>query len=163
MFPFFKDEYGVIDYNQFNKFKYEDYPFELYGRANTIDSNLSASFNQWQQNTLQNFEEEKIPHVIIVSPFEYGISIQSTLSFLSRIGTRAREFYFPVDSMTIWDKCDLLITANPNLLDNTPEGKVSIKIETSYNKDAKSTYTFKSLKGLIDDENNTITKLIEGK
>lgn len=164
-FDFTNGHDEMIDYESFNKFKFEDYPFEIFGRANTMgeNSNLCPILNRWLQNTLQNFETEKIPNIIIVSPFEYGISIQSTLYFLSQIGIRAREFYFPIDSMTIWDKCDILITANPNLLNNMPEGKIGIKIKAPYNKEAKSTYTFDSLSDLIEDENNTIVKLIEEK
>lgn len=160
IFPF-KDENGDNDIMEYYKFKYEDCAFELFGRSDVMERTLPMDFNLWTQNTLKNFEEDKIPNVVIVSPFEMNLSIQSTLAFLSRIGVRIREYYFPTDSQTIWDKCDILITANPNLIDNKPEGKIAIKINTPYNKEANANYTFDSLCQVINDENKTILKLIE--
>lgn len=157
----FVNENNISDIQLLNKFKYEDYPFELYGVAEPMTKTLPSLINIWMQNTMRNFDDEIVPEIIFVSPFEYGVSIQSTLHFLSKIGLRAREYYFPVDSMTIWDRCDILITANPNLLNNMPDGKTSFKIETSYNKGAKATYTFKTFENVIFDENNTLVKLID--
>ena len=77
------------------------------------------------------------------------------------MGTKIREIYLPTDSLTIWDKCDVLITANPKLLDNKPEGKVSIKIITEYNKENESNLSFYSLNDFLNNEENTI-KLING-
>lgn len=160
IFPF-KDMNGDNDIVEYYKFKYEDCAFELFGRADVMERRLPIDFNLWTQNTLKNFEEENIPNVMIVSPFEMNLSIQSTLSFLSRIGVRVRDYYFPTDSQTIWDRCDILITANPKLIENKPEGKIAIKINAPYNKDVKSDYSFDSLCEVINDENNTILNLIE--
>lgn len=160
IFPF-KDEEGFDDITMYHRFKYEDCAFEIYGRADVMERRLPSDLNLWTQNTLRNFEEEKNPHIMIVSPFEMNLSIQSTLSFLSRIGVRNREFYFPIDSQTIWDRCDILITANPNLIDSKPEGKYVFKIKTPYNLDSIADYTFDSLCDIIHDENKTIINLIE--
>ena len=160
VFPF-KDENGNDDLDYYNQFKYEDYAFELYGRADVMERKLPASFNLWIQNTLRDFDDEKNPDVIIVSPFEANLTIQATLAFLSRIGVRVRNIYFPLDSQTIWDKCDILITANPNLLQNKPEGKISFKIEAPYNNDVEADYTFGSLCDIITDEEETLNKIIE--
>lgn len=161
IFPF-KDVEGMDDINRYHRFLYEECAFELYGRADVMERRIPSDFNLWTQNTLRNFDEEKNPNVIIVSPFEMNLSIQATLSFLSRIGVRTREFYFPTDSSTIWDRCDLVATANPILLESKPEGKISVKINAPYNKDAEADYTFDSLCGLIHDEKKTIINLIEG-
>ena len=160
VFPF-NDENGYPDRGLYNKFKFEDCAYELFGRADVMERNLSADLNMWLQNTLRNFDEDKNPEILLVSPFEMHLSIQSTLSFLSRIGTRVREIYFPMDSRTIWDRCDILIPANPNLIENMPEGKTSIKINTPYNKEAKATYEFESLMDVIHDKDRTIINLIE--
>jgi hypothetical protein len=64
--------------------------------------------------------------------------------------------------MTIYDRCDILITANPNLIKNCPEGKTVVKINTPYNADVECRYSFDSLLGAIKDENETIIKIIEG-
>ena len=55
-----------------------------------------------------------------------------------------------------------MITANPNLLELTPEGKYSFKINAPYNKESKGTFEFDSLIEVIKDENKTIEKIIEG-
>lgn len=160
VFPF-TDENGNPNRQAYNKFKFEECAYELFGRADVMERTLPSQFNLWTQNTLRNFDEDKNPEILLVSPFEMNLSIQSTLSFLSRIGSRVREIYFPINSQTIWDKCDILITANPHLIEKTPENKVSIKINTPYNKEAKATYVFDSLCDVINDPNKTIIKLIE--
>ena len=160
IFPFY-DENGNVDNYLFNKFKYEDCAFEIYGRAEAMDRTLPADFNLWTQNTMRNFEDENLPEIIIFSPFEMNLSIQSTLSFLARFGIRLREIHFPTDSLTMWDKCDIMITANPKLIQNKPEDKVCIKINAPYNKETKGTYEFNSMLEVIHDENNTLVKLIE--
>ena len=127
VFPFL-DSNGNKNKDLYYRFKYEDAAYDLFGRAETTEKRLSSEMTLWLQNTLRNFEYDKIPDILFVSPFEMNLSIQSTLSFLARIGTRVREIYFPTNSLTIWDKCDILITANPNLIENVPKGKIVFKI-----------------------------------
>lgn len=159
----FKNENGEEDLRSYYNFLYEDCVYEIFCRAEAMERELPGQFKLWTQGILRNFDEDKNPNIMIVSPFEIDLSIQSTLAFLSRIGMRAREYYFPVDSQTIWDKCDILITANPNLILNKPENKIAIKIEAPYNKDIECDYTFESLSEVINDKEQTIIKLIEDK
>lgn len=160
VFPFYDDE-GNLDRMTLNKFKYEDCAFEIYGRAQAMDRMLPSDFNLWTQNTMRNFDDDKLPEIILFSPFEMNLSIQSTLSFLARFGVRVREIHFPTDSVKMWDKCDVMITANPNLLNATPEGKISFKVKAPYNTEAKGTYEFDSMTDIINDNNNTLVNLIE--
>lgn len=160
IFPF-PDQEGNTDKDLYYRFKYEDAAYDLFGRAEVMDKKIPSEMSLWLQNTLRNFEYDKIPEVLFVSPFEMNLSIQSTLSFLARIGTRVREVYFPTDSMTIWDRCDLLITANPKLIENVPEGKKVFKINAPYNKNTKADYTYDNLIDVIHDENNVLSDIIE--
>ena len=160
IFPFY-NENGEIDMMLLNKFKYEDCAFEIYGRAEAMDRMLPAEFNLWTQNAMRNFDDDKIPEIILFSPFEMNLSIQSTLSFLARFGVRVREILFPIDSTKMWEKCDIMITANPNLLNAKPDGKISFKVNAPYNKEAKGDYEFNSMSEIIQDKNNTIINLIE--
>ena len=160
VFPFY-DNNGNIDTMLFNKFKYEDCSFEIYGRAEAMDRMLPSEFNLWTQNTMRNFDDDKLPEIIIFSPFEMNLSIQSTLSFLARFGIRTRKIIFPSDSFKMWEECDVMITANPNLLEAKPEDKISFKINAPYNKEAKGTYEFDSMLDIIHDKDNTIINLIE--
>lgn len=158
------DFYNVFHFDSredYSNFKYVDYAYELFLKAQPMDRMLSYRFNDWLQTTLRDLEEENIPEVMLVSPLEANLTIQATLGFLSKLPSRVREIYFPVDSATIWDRCDILITANPNLISNVPEGKTVIKVEAPYNKDAECEYTFKSMMDIITDKEDTIIKLLE--
>jgi hypothetical protein len=158
------DFYNVFHFDSredYSNFKYVDYAYELFLKAQPMDRMLSYRFNDWLQTTLRDLEEENIPEVMLVSPLEANLTIQATLGFLSKLPSRVREIYFPVDSATIWDRCDILITANPNLISNVPEGKTVIKVEAPYNKDVECEYTFKSMMDIITDKEETIIKLLE--
>lgn len=149
--------------NEYNEFKYSDAAFELHARAELTDNRLQGALTDWTEKVLTELDVDEDPEVFYFSPFELGVTIPSTLSFLAAKGIRAREYYFPVNSMTIYDKCDIVITANPNLIANCPEGKSVIKIERPYNENVKTKYSFKNLFDAIRDENETIIKIIEEK
>lgn len=147
--------------NSYFNFVYNDYAFELYGKCSTCTKNLSSELNDWTEKTLGDLDTDEEIELMFVSPMEYGLSIGNTYFFLSKIGTKIREVYFPKDSQTIWDKCDVLITANPKLLESKPEGKISIKIKADYNKESEADYTFKDLSTFVSDSKN-IEKIIFG-
>ena len=161
VFPFI-DEEGYPSPKVFNAFRFEDCAFEIYSRADLMERDLPALLNMWINGTLRNFDEGKNPYVILFSPFEMNLSIPSTLGFLARVGMRFRDIEFPIDSTKMWEKTDIMITANPNLISMTPEGKYSFKINAPYNKDTKGTFEFDSIVDVIKDENKTIEKIIEG-
>ena len=131
-------------------------------KAEAMDKMLPYKLNDWLQNTLRDVDEDKIPEVMFVSALESGLTIQATYFFLSKIQTRVREVYFPIDSSTIWDRCDLLITANPKLINSVPDGKRVIMIETPYNVECEPDYKFKSLMDVICDEDEIVLKIVNG-
>src|SRR5574344_1950750 len=149
----FMDIFPFDTKKDMQRFQYVDAPFELYARAELCDKKLRSEFNIWCDNVLGNLDDEFIPNIICVSPMEIALSIQSTYSFLSANGIRVREMYFPKDSSTIWDRCDILITANPKLLSTVPENKFVIKINMPYNTDVTAKYSFDNLLDVIHDPN----------
>jgi hypothetical protein len=161
------DTYNMLDHYPFeseselNKFKYIDFAYELYGRAEACDKMLPYALNDYLEKTLRDIDD--VPNVILFSPFEIGLTIQSTLSFLSAKTVRAREIYFPVDSMTIYDRADVIITAQPNLIEKCPDGKCVIKINKPYNKEIESKYSFDSLMDVIKDKEETLIKIMDHK
>lgn len=155
--------YPFASLSELHKFKYVDYPFELYGRAEVVDKMLPYKLNDYMERTLKDLDEENVPSVMLFSPFEMALSIQSTFSFLSSKSLRPREVYFPKDSITIYDKADIVITAQPNLIQNCPDGKYVIKINKPYNKDIDTKYSFNSLLDVINDENETLIKILENR
>lgn len=134
---------------KYNQFLYEDYPFEIFAEALPMERMLDKHFNLW---LLKMNEENEDVEVSISNPFEFNTSIGFTCFFLSQIATRVREFYFPKDSSEIWNKCDVLVTAEPKLIEEKPEGKIVVKINAPYNKEVTADLEYESLSALISDE-----------
>ena len=139
----------------YHKFVYEDYSYELFSKCPTCGRNIEAALNNWTEQTIKDIDIDEPIELMFVSPMEYGESIGCTYMFLSKIGTKIRECYMPEDSLTIWDKCDILFTANPRLMENKPEKKVCVKINTDYNKECAADFTYSSLTKFLSDNNNT--------
>ena len=139
----------------YEKFVYEDYSFELFGKCPTCTKKLTEQLNEWAEQTIKDIDTDEPIDVMFVSTMEYGASIGNTYFFLSKLGTKIREAYFPVDSSTIWDRCDVLITANPSLLNNKPEGKTTIRIKKDYNADCHADYDYDTLSLFLTDDEIT--------
>lgn len=137
--------------SEYNEFLYKDYPFEIFGEAEVCEKMLDKELNLWLIDMSDKYEFDNLSFML-ANPFEFNQSIGFTYFFLSKIATRIREVYLPTDSSTIFDKCDVLVTADPKLLNNKPEGKVTVKIETGYNKECESDYTFESLSAFLKDD-----------
>jgi len=140
----------------YHNFIYNDFAYELYGKCGVCTKNLETELNTWMEKTLKDLDLDENVEVVIVSPMEYGLSIGSTLFFLSKIACKAREIFFPKNSAEIWDKCDVLITANPDLINLKPEDKYVIKINAEYNKGIQSDEEYSSLSSFIKNTDNLI-------
>lgn len=143
-------------------FMYNDYAFELFGKCGVCSRNLETELNKWTEKTIKDLDLDDKIELMFVSPMEYGLSIGNTYFFLSKLGTKVREVYFPKKSETIWDKCDVLITANPDLLNSKPDGepcKTSVKIKMDYNKDCYADYEFPNLSSFLENPDN-IKKIV---
>lgn len=154
--------FGFEDEEEYKTFLYTDYPFEIFAEATVTEKMIDKNLNLWHIKQSQNDDFDEPIELIIANPFEYNASIGFTYFFLSKIATRVREIYLPSTALDIWDKCDVLITATPTLLKNKPEGKKVIKIETDYNKDITSDYTYEHLSDFLNDE-TIINKLFNVK
>ena len=143
--------FGFESRGEYNKFLYEDYPFEVFAEAPVMERMLDKKLNLWILGLL-NEEGWETTEFILSNPYEFNTSIGYTCFFLSQIATRIREFYFPADSSKIWEKCDVLITADPKLLAEKPNGKIAIKIDAPYNSDSKCDFSYNSLSKLIEDD-----------
>lgn len=144
----------------YEKFVYEDYSFELFGKCPTCTKKLTEQLDYWTENVIKDLDTDEPINLMFVSPMEYGASIGSTYFFVSKLGTKIREVYLPSDSRTIWDRCDVLITANPSLIDGKPEGKTVIKIEKEYNQDYPADFSYGTLSLFLTDE-KIMNKLLE--
>ena len=144
--------FGFKKRKEYNKFLYEDYVFEIFGEANTSEKGVDKKLNLWLLQMADNDDLDEPVELLLSNPMEFNASIGCSYFFVSILATRIREVHFPADSQKIWDLCDVLITADKKLLDNKPEGKKSIKIETDYNADSTADYTYEKLSDFLDDE-----------
>jgi hypothetical protein len=133
------------------EYMYVDYPYEIFGCAPTTHRNLAVTINNWLIS-LGNKEDDRYD-VKLFSLKEEALSIQSTYYFLSKIGCRVREMFFPKDGVEMWKKCDVIITLNERIIDNKPEGKVVVLINKDDNKNlqGKVDLHYDSLFDLISD------------
>jgi len=155
-------KYAKFDSNKSkNEFIYIDYPYEIFGCAKTIDKDLPVEINNWMVEMTNREDEEFM--IVYYSLNEEYLTIQSSYFFLSKIGTRVREVFFPRDINEIWNRCDVVITANDDVLKAKPSGKKSVKIINTVNKDSdvKGDFEYDSMSSVIKDNNfldNIVTK-----
>lgn len=150
--------FGFNDRKEYNKFVYEDYPFELFAEATVTERMVDKQFNLWHIAMADKYGDDV--EIVLANPYEFNTSIGYTCFFLSQIATRVREFYFPKNSSDIWNKCDVLVTADPKLLQEKPEGKTTVKITMPYNEDIKSDYEFDGFGDFLKEGENIIEKLM---
>ena len=86
-----------------------------------------------------------------------GNSKPATLFFLSKTGCKVDRIRFVTSPEEMWSETDIIITANPNVIDNKPGGKTSVKVECQYNTNSVGDFTIEKIKDIIDQ--NIIDKL----
>ena len=136
-----------------NNFIFIDYPYEIFGCANTMEKKLAVKITNWLTD-ISNIEDEDI-RIIFYSINEEAITIQSTFFFLSKIGTRVRKVIFPKSIEEVWEECDVVITARDEFFEKEiPEGKKVVLINRPFNKDCKDKafLNYDNLSEIITDE-----------
>ncbi len=147
-------DFDLIKYFKFdnidklNKFMYSEAPLEIFGHADQVSDGLMVSLNQFIMDT----EDEEEHNIVIVSR-EFDKSIPSTNFFLSKTGCRATDIRYVKQYIDKWDGVDFLITANPSALQAKPNGKISIKVKTSYNTNVPADFEIDSILDFIKDSN----------
>lgn len=144
--------FGFKDKDAYNKFLYQDYAFEIFAEASVCDNMLDKNLNLWQLR-LEDDDDLKEPCELLLSnTMEFNQSIGCTYFFASKLATRIREIFLPKDSSEIFDKCDVLITADPLLLNSKQDKVITIKIKTDYNTSCPSDYEYDSLQEFLKDD-----------
>lgn len=137
-----------------NNFIYVDYPYEIFGCANTAEKKLAVKITNWLTD-ISNIEDKDI-RVIFYSLDEEALTIQSTYFFLSKIGTRIRKMIFPTSIDEVWDECDVVITARNEFFEKgIPENKKVVLINREFNSNHKNEafLNYDNLSELIEDNN----------
>jgi len=135
------------DINKFNTFLYLEAPLEIFGHADQMSDGLMNRFNTFLMDIKDDGEHE----IEIVSR-EIDKSIPSTYFFLSKTSCRIDKIRFVQDYASKWDGLDLLITANPQALEAKPSGKISVKVNTTYNKNISADFEIDSILDFIKNE-----------
>ena len=127
-------------------FREIDYPYELFGCANTCHKHLHVEMKDWM-------DEHENCEVIYFALDESNLIIQSTYFFLSK-GSRVREVIFPKKPEDIWNYCDVAVTINKEVVESKPEGKTVIVINKSDNKELqeKADKCYNNILELLKDE-----------
>jgi hypothetical protein len=133
--------------NKLNNFMYFEAPLEIFGHADQMSDGIMTHFN----NFLMDMEYEGEHQIEIVSR-EIGKSIPATLFFLSKTGAKAKNIRFVDEYKEVWDNVDVVITANPKILESKPDDKLSIKVKSPYNGESKSDHEVNSLLDFIQSE-----------
>jgi hypothetical protein len=134
------NHYSFQNNEELFNFMYEEYAMELFGHAPSTEM---TSFNILNDLYFELREEYEL---LIVSN-EIGRSKPSTLFFLSKFGCLIEKvsFFSEITKENMWDQVDILLTANPDLLLEKPNGKIVVKYNTPYNKHINSELEISSL------------------
>ena len=124
-------------------FLYKEYTMEIFGHAGSVEVSSMTDFNDLYLDLRDN-------HDILIVSDEIGKSKPASLFFISKFGCLVEcvIFYSETTINSFWDSVDVLLTANPKLLLNHPNGKIVIKYETPYNLEIDSKYSISKLKDL---------------
>jgi hypothetical protein len=125
------------------EFLYQEFAMQIFGHAESSEMHTFHTLNDIY------LKYRSTNDIVIVSD-EIGKSKPATLFFLSKFGCQIEKikFYSDTTKNLIWDEVDVLISANPSLIEDHPENKVVIKFNTQYNKTNKSEHEISSLKEL---------------
>jgi hypothetical protein len=131
------------DSDELYSFMYEDFVMQIFGHAGSTETFTFNDLNDFYINFRDSYE------IIIVSD-EMGRSKPASLFFLSKFGCLVEniKFYSNSTLQNLWDSLDILVSANPKLIENAPENKTVIKYETLYNKNVTCEYEITELKKL---------------
>jgi hypothetical protein len=133
------------DKERMNKFLYVEAALELSGHADQTYPNIMTHFNHFLMDIIDDGEHE----VELVSR-EVMASIPSTFFFLSKTLCKANNIRFVTSHEDKWNGIDILITACPIALENKPSGKISVKVNSTYNTNIKSDFQIDNLFEFMD-------------
>lgn len=145
-------EFDLVKYFEFDSKKemyqmfYEEASLELFGHPDHMHDNIMSTLNIFNMDMMD--EDEGI-EVMIISR-AVGRAIPATLFFLSKLECEIPEIKFVKNYEDMWEHVDILVTANPVAMDSKPEGKVSIKIDASYNHNTVADFAYPTLMAFIE-------------
>lgn len=130
-FAFRKETVRVTAEEKFKRFLYQDYLLEIHGTAPPLYKDLAKDLEKFFVTYKDQFD------IVIISK-ENWFTIPPTLFFLSKLMPRIKQFIFVDTDEEVWNKVDILITTDPELLASKPKGKSVVKLTRPYNGDSSA-------------------------
>jgi hypothetical protein len=129
---------------------YEEFAMEIFGHSPSSEMSTFYDLNDLIVKYKDNVK------FLLISK-QIGKTKPATLFFISKFGCEIDKvvFYNKLNKDKIWDEFDVLITANPELLEEH-ENKTTIKFETTYNLENDNKLVITSIKDLENKIENLI-------
>jgi hypothetical protein len=141
------EHFPMSSVEELNRFMYQEAALEIFGHAYERENNLINRFNLYIMDMTDFYG-----HEVIITSREVMTAIPSTFFFLSKTRCQCETIKFVKTYEEQWNSVDILVTANPEVLKCKPEGKIAIKVNTTYNKDSQGDYQINSLFDIMNDE-----------
>jgi hypothetical protein len=140
--PDYQNHFMFKNEEEYFSFLYEEFTMQIFGHAPSSELSTFQVLSE-----IYKKYKDKVDFMLISK--QVGKTKPSTLFFISKFGCEIDKvvFYNKLTENKIWSEFDVLLTANPELL-NQNYNKTLIKYETSYNLDITSELTIKTLKDL---------------
>ena len=155
------NSYKFQSVDEFEYFLFIEYPIEIFGHAGLSYSTTFTDLNGMIYNNKQH-------NFTIIGLDELGKAKPASLFFLSKNGFLGNNIKFSTtDNITnLWEKCDMWITDNINVIKACPENKIVYKFNTPYNQHFTNNLEISKLTEIKElwlnsSENNTTLTLTE--
>ena len=135
----------------FYDFFYVDFPMEIFGHAPSVSGN---TFN----NIDEIYKVLRDSHDVYFISEEMERSKPATLFFLAKYGCLVEniKFYSKLTQESLWDDFDIILTANPDLINNTKKDTQIVKFNKLYNSDVNSKLSIDTLEEFVPSIKNFI-------
>lgn len=136
--------YEFDSIEDFQKFIDEEYVMELNASSPIVRNSMDSL------NRIQFYgEHHNINTYLICNGNEQAVT--ATFHFLTKNTCRIKNIAFRNFDEKLWNEFDIIITDVPEILDNKPEHKITIKINQEYNKLNSANYNYNSLKEAMEE------------
>tara|TARA_R110002074_G_scaffold181413_2_gene345994 strand:+ start:41 stop:625 length:585 start_codon:yes stop_codon:yes gene_type:complete len=134
------------------EFIYSESPMEIFGQAKELELNIISHLTKLYKEMPKDFR-------LRIVGDDIGRAKSSTLWFLAKYACSCDEiaFYNSLTVDDVWDKTDIVITADLDLIESKPKNKELIIVDRVYNKDLLSNLRIKSIKQI-----KSFDKIYEG-
>jgi hypothetical protein len=122
-------------------FMYLEFPMIIHGHAPSVNVNTFTTLSEIQKTKLKKRDKLSVIGSAVAK------QKSASLFFYSKYGMDIDQivFYNKLTLNKMWKQFDVIITANPELLEIKPYNKISIKVNTDYNVNSPSDYSINSI------------------